>query len=90
MHVQLVQKLYQEVIDDLVKNMKQEFENEGVDDQILQELQNVRRDCCVRDLMHDRDCLFCPAVPKIETPTEHAIVYFAQTDLVCALKDGDE
>ena len=38
---QIVAKLYQDVIDDVIKNMKQEFENEGIDDQILLELQNV-------------------------------------------------
>ncbi len=37
----MVMKLYQDVIDDVVRNMKQEFENDGIDDQILQELQNV-------------------------------------------------
>jgi hypothetical protein len=36
-----VQKLYQDVINDVVKNLKQEFESEGVDDTVLQHLQNV-------------------------------------------------
>jgi hypothetical protein len=36
-----VQKLYQDVINDVVKNLKQEFESEGIDDTVLQHLQNV-------------------------------------------------
>ena len=34
--------LYKDVVDDVIRNVKDEFLNEGVDEQVLEELKQVR------------------------------------------------
>ena len=38
----LQKNLYTDVVDDVIRNMKDEFLNEGVDEQVLEELKQVR------------------------------------------------
>ena len=41
-HTPLQKNLYTDVVDDVIRNMKDEFLNEGVDEQVLEELKQVR------------------------------------------------
>ena len=38
-------RLYRTVVDDVVKNVRESFLNEGVDEQVLQELKQVIKNC---------------------------------------------